>query len=238
MLTIGCTQEISVLLLLPVFSRLKRSLPSGVNLRIVTCDYDMMSFLVPTGVDIVFEYTAARTDDESVRIMDDEFVPVASREFRSRYEEVLAGHPRRWSGVPRLDLAPRGQPWGTWERWFAEHDCDPPSTPVESFENYIQMLEAAVNGDGMAIGWNGFMHSYFETGRLVPLRNAWLKSNVGLYAVLTTHGRVKSHARSCLKQLEAVGKEVSGGLVTPVCDPVRQLVIPAAGRHESGTHRE
>ena len=33
-LTIGCTQEISVLLLRPVYVRLKRSLPEGTNLRI------------------------------------------------------------------------------------------------------------------------------------------------------------------------------------------------------------
>ena len=207
MLTIGCTQEISVLLLLPVFSKLKRSLPDGVNLRIVTCDYDMLSFVVPTGVDIIFQYSLARTDDESMRIIDDQAVPVATPPFRKRYEESLAGHPRHWSEIPRLDVAPRGQPWITWADWFADHDCDPPPAPVEMFENYVHLLEAAANGDGMAIGWNGFVNGYFESGRLVPLRNAWMTADTGLYAVLTTHGRMNSNARNCLTQLASLGRE-------------------------------
>ena len=207
MLTISCTPEISVLLLLPIFARLKRSLPDGVNLRIVPCDYDMLPFVVPTGVDIIFQYSLARTDDESVRIMDDQAVPVVAPAFRKRHEATLAGHPRHWSGVPRLDVAPRGQPWITWACWFADHDCGPPPAPVEKFENYVHLLDAAVNGDGMAIGWNGFVNSYFEAGTLVPLRNAWMTSDVGLYAVLTTHGRMKSNARNCLTQLASLGRE-------------------------------
>ena len=212
MLTIGCTQEISVLLLLPVFSRLKRSLPAGVNLRIVTTDYDLLPLVIPTGIDIIFQYSLTRTDDESARIMEEEAVPVASPAFRKRYEAALSGHPRHWSCVPRLDLALRGQPWITWERWFADHDSDPPPAPIESYENYVQLLEAAVNGDGMAIGWNGFVSTYFESGKLVPLRNAWLTSDVGLYAVLTTHGRMKSNARMCLTQLASLARERASDL--------------------------
>ena len=224
MLTIGCTQEISVLLLLPVFSKLKRSMPDGVNLRIVTCDYDMLSFVVPTGVDIIFEYALSRTDDESVRIVDDEAVPVAAPAFRARFADALAGHPRHWSGVPRLDVADRDQPWITWSSWFAHHDCDTPPAPIERYENYVQLLDAAVNGDGMAIGWNGFVNSHLETGKLVPLRNAWMTSDVGLHAVLTTHGRMKPNARFFLTQLASLGKELAGDLE---CGRPEARVTPA-----------
>ena len=209
LLTIGCTAEVSVLLLRPIFSRLKRALPDGVNLRVLGCDYDTLPLVVPIGVDIAFEYSAPRTDANSARILDEEIVPVASPAFRRRFERVLGGHPRHWTGVPRLELAPRDEGWATWTDWFAAHDCEPPQAPVETFENYIHLLEAAANGDGIAIGWNGFMRSYFNTQRLVPLRDEWLASGIGLYATLTAHGRRNSDATGCLRELAFLGTELA-----------------------------
>ena len=209
LLTIGCTAEVSVLLLRPIFSRLKRALPDGVNLRVLGCDYDTLPLVVPTGVDIVFEYSAPRTDANSARILDEEIVPVASPAFRRRFERVLGGHPRHWAGVPRLEIAPRDEGWATWTDWFAAHDCEPPRAPVETFENYIHLLEAAANGDGIAIGWNGFMRSYFNTQRFVPLRDEWLASGIGLYATLTAHGRRNPDATGCLRELAFLGTELA-----------------------------
>ena len=209
-LTIGCTQEISVLLLRPVFSRLKRALPEGVSLRILNCDYDIVPLLMPAGVDIIFEYSVSRFDTDSARILNEEIVPVASPALRRRFERVLCGHPRHWTGVPRLELAPRDQGWAAWSDWFVAHDCDPPPAPVETFENYIHLLEAAVHGDGIAIGWKGFMRSYFETESLVALRDEWMESRVGLYAVLTPRGSGNPNARDCLMELASLGEELAG----------------------------
>ena len=208
-LTIGCTQEVSVLLLRPVFSRLKRALPDGVSLRILNCDYDTVPLVMPTGVDIVFEHSRARTDANAARVLDEEFVPVASPALRTRFERVLGGHPRHWTGVPRLELAPSEQGWATWSGWFAAHRCAVPQAPVETFENYIHLLEAAASGDGIALGWNGFMHSYFTTGRLVPLRDEWLATGVGMYGVLTPHGLMNATARGCLSELAILGNELA-----------------------------
>ena len=209
-LLIGCTQEISVQLLRPVFSKLKRSLPDGVSLRILNCDYDMQPLVVPAGVDIIFEYSVARTDADSVRVLDEEIVPVVSPKFARRFEGVLSTHPRHWYDVPRLELALRGQSWTTWSSWFAAHDCAPPHAPVESFENYFHLIEAAGNGDGLALGWNGFVNSELRTGRLVSLRDEWLATTVGLYAVLTAYGSGNAIARGCLTTLASLSKELAG----------------------------
>ena len=220
-LTIGCTQEVSVLLLRPVFSRLKRALPDGVSLRILNCDYDTVALVMPTGVDIVFEYSRARTDASAARVLDEEFAPVASPALRTRFERVLGGHPRHWTGVPRLELAPCEQGWATWGSWFAAHQCAAPQAPVETFENYIHLLEAAVSGDGIALGWNGFMRSYFTTGRLVPLRDEWLATGVGMYGVLTPHGLMSTPARGCLSELATLGNELAHEQPIPMRESVR-----------------
>ena len=207
-LTIACTQEISAHLLRPIFTRLKRSLPSGVNLRILNCDYDTLSLVVPTGVDITFEYSVGRVDADSERILDERIVPVASPVCVERYWDIFSAHPRHWSDMPRLEVAGRGQCWATWMNWFAAHDCEPPHATVEPFENYLHLLEAAINGDGIAIGWNGFVDQFLRSGKLVPLRDEWLTTHVGLYAVLTPHGAKSPDARDCLRTLAALSREL------------------------------
>ena len=146
--TIACTQEISHFLLLPIFSEIKHSMEEGANVRVLNCDYDVLHLLLPAGVDIIFEYTAAPTDPSAAKLLNEEIVPVASPAFVERFERVLAKQPRQWSGVPRLNIAQRDQPWATWATWFRAHDCDAPNASVESFENYEYLLEAAARGDG------------------------------------------------------------------------------------------
>ena len=205
-ITIGCTREVSELLLSSVFSTLQRSLPAGHGLRVLNWDSDALPLVVPNEVDIVFEYSMVRNDAHSVRVLHQEVVPVASPALRRRFERVLSRHPRHWSGVPRLEADTRNHPWPTWRSWFDAHDCRSPEAPVEAYESYVPLLDAAVNGNGMALGWNGFMGSHFSGGRLVPLKDEWLTSGVGLYAVLTPHGLGTPGAGDCLKELASLAR--------------------------------
>ena len=208
-LTLGCTLEISGLVLLPVFSRLKRALGDEVAIRVVTYDYDMLQLLRPAGLDIVFEaLTRGPPSTDAVKVLDEQIVPVASPALLERYGKVLARHPRHWSGVPRLDIGRRSPGWATWGTWFGAHDCAAPDVPVETFENYLYLLRAAAEGDGIAIGWNGFMADYVEAGRLVAVREQWLNTQLTMYAVLTPAGKTSRASRACQKELAALVGEV------------------------------
>ncbi|MDE0540429.1 MAG: LysR family transcriptional regulator [Rhodospirillales bacterium] len=210
-LTIGCTLEISGLVMLPIFSRLKRTLGDGVAARIVVYDYDMLHMLIPAGLDIMFETSVgvAHPDEDAVKVLDEEIVPVASPAFLERYEPVLAGPPRHWSGVPRLDIGLRTPGWATWDTWFDAHGCAPPDAPVETFENYIHLLRAAADGDGIALGWNGFMTDYTEAGQLVAVRDEWLRTGLSMYGVPTPGGKRNHATRDCLREL--------GRLIGEIC---------------------
>ncbi len=229
-LIVVCTQETFHFLLMPFFSEFRRSLEKDVPLRVLTCDYDMVDLLLPSGVDIVFEYTAAPTDSNAIKVLDEEVVPVASPAFLKRFERVLARHPRRWSEVARLALAPRDPSWATWTTWFRAHDCGPPKAPEESFENYLLLLEAAVNGEGIAMGWNGFVNRYLESGRLVKVGDDWLRSQISLYAVMTESGYTNRNAPRFLKALAVLSEELVG---TRQASPQRQ---PTRGQGPFVTH--
>ena len=206
-LAIGGTIEITALLLHPVFPKLKSALGDEVAARIVVYDYDVLPVLVASGLDIVFEAKhGPHPDPQSVPVLDEALVPVASRAFAKRFDAVLTGHPRTWRGVPRLDIGRPAPDWATWETWFAAHGCAAPLAPVQTYENYFNLLSAAVNGDGLAIGWNGFMSQHF--GRLVAIRDEWLKTKLTMYAVATADGRAKSVVPACLNELA----QLIGGL--------------------------
>lgn len=210
-LTIGCAHEMSILFLQPIYSQLKQRLGEDIEIRMLNCDNDMLPLLLPSGMDITFEQSAARTDDYSARILDEEIVPVASPAFIDCFSRELAGRPSSWLGVPRLGSEPRGSGWATWEIWFDSQSCPPPDAPTQVFENYFYLLEAAANGEGLAIGWNGYVKSYFETGRLVPVRDEWLRTQTGNYAVLTASGRQRPIARQFLEALPDLATELMDG---------------------------
>ena len=201
----------SVLFLQPIYSQVKQRLGEEIEIRMLSCDYDLLPLLLPTGMDITFEQSVDRPDEHSARILDEQIVPVASPAFLNRFKQELAGHPSSWLGVPRLGSAPRGDGWATWVTWFDSQNCQPPEAPTQIFENYFYLLEAAANGDGLAIGWNGYVKNYFETGRLVPVRDEWLETQTGQYAVLTTSGRQRTIARRFLEALADLATELMDG---------------------------
>ena len=193
------------------------------HVRVLNGDYDMLHLLLPAGVDIVFEHSVTPTDPSAVKLLDEEIVPVGSPSFVKRFERVLGRHPRYWSNVPRLDLAQFTQSWATWTTWFQAHDCDLPKAPVEALESYQQVLDEAAAGAGMALGWNGFVNAYLESGRLIRIRDNWLRSQISLYAVLTQNGYNNRDAARFLKSLSALGEGLAGARqVSPQRQPTRE----------------
>ena len=209
-LNIGCTLEFSELLLQPVLSELDRALGEAVAARIVVHDRASLPILIVSGLDIVFETShGAGTAPDAVPVLDEKIVPVASPGFMERFAAVLAGHPLGWRDVPRLAVRRQCPDWATWQSWFEANGCAAPPAPVKTLRNDLDMLRAAAQGEGLAIGWNGFMSDYFETGRLVAARKAWLATGVTIYGVPTPTGRRKGATAACLEELP--------GLIADLC---------------------
>ena len=209
--TIGCTQTVSVMILLPLYARLKRLLDESIDLRTLNCEYDMLPSLLPVGVDVLFEYSAVRRNQYSERLLDEEVVPVASPSYFKRFGRELAKHPSQWLSLPRLDWTAAGAGWTTWETWFESQNCRPPEAPIENHEIYFHLTDAAARGQGLALGWNGYLNSDFETGRLIPIRDEWLQTKSGLYAFLTTTGQRNPSARRFLTVLAGLARELRVG---------------------------
>ena len=198
-LTIGGSPDLSGLILLPILSRLNRFLGEEVDARIMVHDHASPPNMEPAGPAILFEALVTEHPDENaVGVMTEELVPVASPALLKRFAGVLTDHPWTWLGVPRLDTIRRSPGWATWDTWFGAHGCEPPHARVERFENYLDLLRAAADGHGVALGWNGFATDYFRAGQLVAVRGNWLETKLNIYGVPTDIGKRNQASRACL----------------------------------------
>ena len=210
-LVIVCSQGFSAMFLLPLCQNLKHFLDENIDLRILNYQFGTVPRLLPAGVDVYFDYSIARSDGHSKRLLEEEVVPVASPNFVNRFKRELVEHPSRWLGVPRLDLVPSRAAYATWENWFELLSCHTPEARTDFHENYLYLADAASKGHGIALGWNGFVNDYLETGRLVPVRDTWLHTKVGLYAVLTAKGQNNPTARHFLTELAGLVSDLRIG---------------------------
>jgi DNA-binding transcriptional LysR family regulator len=171
--------------LLPRLPDFKRHHPS-VELRVITTDSDDQvgrddaDLWIPLGLG---PYTGL----ESTVFRPERLLPVAAPELARRLPGFVA-HPRvpdldtAISGTvppavlataPLLHLEERYRSRYDWWKWFAHHGVDVPgSLPGYRSNDYSLVLQAALEGQGVALGWVHIVTRLLEDGRLVALGEA------------------------------------------------------------------
>jgi DNA-binding transcriptional LysR family regulator len=139
--------------LLPRLSRLRESV-HPVDISILTSQQpDRADSL---NADIVIAMAEA-DDAEGTRLLDERVSAVCSPEFLRAHPELRSW--RDLCGAPLLSLAtPAPAMWHDWDSWFA---CfgEPPASACEktSFNTYDNVVRAALDGLGVALGWHGLV---------------------------------------------------------------------------------
>jgi LysR family glycine cleavage system transcriptional activator len=200
--TVACSHAVAHLLLLPHYGTLRRSLAKHAELRMLTTEYGMIPAAIDTGADIVFEYSDTPPDRDHVVVLEEEIKPVGTPDVIAQATAALNG-----SGPPPglLSLQRENYGWLGWRDWFAAHPEFSQWPSSEMHDNYVYLLEAAVTGNGLALGWKGFINTYLERGLLVELCVPWFSQDTRVYASLTRHGQRNPAAHACLKLLENLG---------------------------------
>lgn len=206
--TIACTHEVSHLILMPKYEMLRNAIGRDILLRIVTAEYEAISTMVHAGADITIGYERYTEDSNVAVVMPEEVAPVAAPSFASLHEKTLQKSSARWVELPFLGLAKDNPRWASWADWFEAQGAGRPPTPRETFTNYVYLLEAAVSGAGIAIGWRGFVERYLNDGTLVLLTKEWLSCPRMLCARLTTKGTRSESAKACLTYLSTMPSRI------------------------------
>ncbi|HXH02644.1 MAG TPA: LysR substrate-binding domain-containing protein [Candidatus Competibacteraceae bacterium] len=85
--------------------------------------------------------------------------------------------------------------WYTWSSWFRA--CGAPLVPrgpMLSFDNYILLIQAAIAGQGVALGWSLLVDELLRVGQLVRALEVSVSSERGYYVLLPEARRVSAAA--------------------------------------------
>jgi len=165
-ITVGTTSAIASLWLMPRLTGFRRAEPT-LDIRVLASDRDFER--ASDEVDLVIEYDrAARTGDGVTRLFDESVFPVCSPEY-------LRGRPPPAGLDDLLDetllvLDDDHPDWLGWEEWLravgVEHR---PRRRSVRMNSYPLLLQAAVAGQGIALGWRHLVDDFLATGSLVPV---------------------------------------------------------------------
>jgi len=191
--TIGCSYDVAHLWLMPRHGGLQEGLGSDVDIRILTSDYELHDTGPEDGVDVRLTYLHPLPDGtRSVLLFEEEVFPVCAPDAVDAVADL-----------PHLHLSKRNFGWASWERWFALMGRDAPTQHSRDrrFSSYVYLLEAAVDGAGLALGWTGLVDRYLEQGRLVRTTEGTCRPGGAFRAVLAREGQASPYAETAVDYL-------------------------------------
>jgi len=171
-----------------------------VHLSVLAADADPR--LDRADVDIAIRYGDGHWTD-AVLLFDEELFPVCSPAFLgaagplARPEDLLA--------TTLLYMDPQGPDWVTWSEWIRAQGIDPARRlPAGlTFNSYPVLLQAAVEGQGVAMGTGELVDPLLAEGTLVRPMTECYRTGRGYYLVVPVGGRHSAAAMAVRDWLHA-----------------------------------
>jgi len=205
-ITIACGPGTSEMFLMPRFETLRRGLGEDAIIRVLGCDYDMLDRLSETDADIVFTYRASGAPGDRVVAFHEAIAPVCSPGFAATHADILRRPVPQWGSLPFLNFAHPPERWVTWDHWFEAVGRPAPMPRYRNYPDYVYMIDAAVAGRGLALGWRNFMDRFFSAGSLVAAVDGFVEFDRPHFARLTERGWRRPLARRCLGILGGIAE--------------------------------
>jgi LysR family glycine cleavage system transcriptional activator len=142
--------------------------------------------LVAGGIDLAVRYGSGRWPDvEATYLMDNEVFPVCAPSYFAGRK--IPERPRDLLGETLLNLIEYDRNWVTWEAWLQSFGVEwYPHHKGLSFDNYLILIRAALDGQGIALGGGRLAEDLIAHGTLVRPIAATLRSNRAFYLLLPT----------------------------------------------------
>ena len=213
--------------LMPRLAALSELLP-GVEVQVATTQAGIETTNADFDVAIMFgqgDWSAYHTTS----LFPEEVYPVCSPAYLGH-----RGKPMPAAAIAQLRLlhlrGPSRDRWYTWDDWFAAHGTQPDAGQQDlAFDNFQLVLQAALVGQGVCIGWAPLIDDLVASGGLVRLANKPLRSTRG-YHIVEHVNRPYAANVSTLKSwllAERAGARVPTSAVFPAHSGRRRSPAPA-----------
>jgi DNA-binding transcriptional LysR family regulator len=197
-LTIAASVAFSHFWLLPRISEFSRMHPE-INLRIVT--QDSMPNVESSDLDIAIRFGNGMWPDGMAELLfEDEIFPICSPDFASHAGNIQG--PSDLTTYPLISNVTTDPTWTGWSEWLTAFSVDlPKKTFGLRCSFYTEAIYAAMNGQGIALGWRHLVEDLLLQGRLVRLTEAMMKTRNAYFVVIPKSRRQSEATRLFLAWL-------------------------------------
>ncbi|MEM5435699.1 choline sulfate utilization transcriptional regulator [Paraburkholderia diazotrophica] len=167
--------------LMPRLARLNASMP-GVNVKIVTSQLGYDPHRDHADIAIAFG-DGHWPPCTSTRLFPEAVTPVCSPAFRDTHRPVMCAEDL--AHLPLLHVQPtEPERWLAWHTWFAAYGLPAPEqSHGMMFNSYSLVVQAALMGQGVALGWTPLTDELVASGQLVRLLETPVTTERGYYLV-------------------------------------------------------
>ncbi|HXF79247.1 MAG TPA: transcriptional regulator GcvA [Usitatibacter sp.] len=210
-LTVTTTVSFAALWLVPRLSRFRKENP-GVDVRI-TATHEVVD-LDREGVDVAIrDCPLNRVPPGAVFLVGEHLAAMCSpgyaREARRGKLPMRTPEDLRYHVLLNLHDAPRKWPWLSWAAWFEAMGVeDPTPAGTLTFDQYDQVVHAALLGQGIALGRVSLTAGDIKAKRLIPLFGRQQRLARGYHAVFARGARDQAGA---LQFVDWLRKEIAAG---------------------------
>jgi len=196
------------------------------NVEVYVSANDRTVDLMRGDVDLAIRYCAdASAPREGLRLFGERMLPVVSPSV-SRNPRTPLKRPADLAQHVLLHLDdPEGRtPWIDWRSWLAANG-EPDLKPAGSlrFTLYDQVIQAAVGGQGVALGRLPMIAQLLRDGRLVAPFSKKFDSARGYYVLIAPHARGRADVEAFVEWLAAEAAAVAEAGTAPA-RPRRQVL--------------
>jgi DNA-binding transcriptional LysR family regulator len=179
-ISIGATLGFATLWLMPRLSEFNAEHPD-IQLRLISSD--SLGDLGDEQLDLGIRYgTGNWSDVNATKMFDGEVFPVCSPSLLERFPI-----PRGLVDIeklPLLEMEVIDPSWTSWEAWRTAQTPAPKlSTRRQRFNNYPLLIQSAIAGQGLALGWRYLVDDQLNSGQLVRPFPASFKTNLDFYLI-------------------------------------------------------
>ena len=201
--TLSASSAFASMWVLPRIPKLREDLPD-IDLRIQTSvrDLELDEEGIPLG--IRGGDPAAWPDYHAALLASEVVNAVASPAFIESH-----GMPGTVAELAQLRLIHLDEPARVacdWKEWFesAGHEYRPQSRPL-TINDYVLVIQAALAGEGVALGWQHLIERQMASGALVPVSNHVFETGTDFYVVWPRSRELSTPARKVRDWLVAQG---------------------------------
>jgi len=153
-----------------------------------------VSDLASAGVDLAVRYGSGRWPGvRTARLMDNEIFAVCAPGYRAA---TSLSQPADLLDEVLLHLAEYDRNWVTWDAWLKSFGVAGPARRRGlTFDNYLVLIQAALDGQGVALGGGRLAEDFIARGTLIRPMAATLGSDRGFYLLWPADSEQSQPAR-------------------------------------------